>query len=127
MLSHPIIVFLLFCFQALNTFSPYGFSDRYFQLSTETRKRAAPKRYLRIYSTIPDSLRAPEVTSLININQANLQELQKLPRIGAKRAAAIIEYRETLPSKKFHSIEQLYEIPGISNKSFERLKTYITL
>jgi competence ComEA-like helix-hairpin-helix protein len=74
-----------------------------------------------------ERLRAPEIPTLININTANAEQLQKLPTIGPKRAAAIIKYRETLPFKQFASIDQLLAVSGISAKSFERIQAYIVI
>ena len=61
----------------------------------------------------------------INLNSATESELQTLPGIGPSKAMAILEYRETNGS--FKTIEDLMEISGIGEKTFEKLKEYITV
>ena len=60
----------------------------------------------------------------ININTASAIELDKLPGIGAVRAADIISYRESHGG--FQTIEQLKDIKGIGDVSFEKLKDLVT-
>jgi competence protein ComEA len=59
----------------------------------------------------------------INLNKADENELQNLPGIGPAKAAAIIEYRETIGA--FKAIEDLKNISGIGDKTFEKLKDLI--
>ncbi len=61
----------------------------------------------------------------ININTADLAELQEIPGVGEKKAQSIMEYREA--SGDFQSIEQLQEVPGIKGKTFDKIKDYITV
>jgi competence protein ComEA len=61
----------------------------------------------------------------ININTANATELDKLPNIGPARAADIISYREA--NGGFSSIEELKNIKGIGDKTFEDLKDLVTV
>lgn len=61
----------------------------------------------------------------ININTANLEELQKLPGIGPSKAQAIIDYREKVG--KFKSIEEIKNVKGIGEKTYEKLKELITI
>ncbi|MEH7120806.1 helix-hairpin-helix domain-containing protein, partial [Neobacillus vireti] len=59
----------------------------------------------------------------INLNKADEAELQNLPGVGPAKAAAIIEFRET--SGPFKTIEDLKNISGIGDKTFEKLKDLI--
>ncbi len=61
----------------------------------------------------------------ININTANLEELQKLPGIGPSKAQAIIDYREKVG--EFKSIEEIKNVKGIGEKTYEKLKELITI
>ncbi|WP_270180596.1 helix-hairpin-helix domain-containing protein [Alkalihalobacillus sp. CinArs1] len=61
---------------------------------------------------------------LISINSASLEELQELPGIGPAKAEAIIAFRE---EQSFTVIEDLKQISGIGEKTFEKLKDLITV
>lgn len=60
----------------------------------------------------------------ININTATEEDFTKLPGIGPSKARAIIEYREQ--HGKFKTIEDLKNVSGIGEKTFEKLKEAIT-
>ncbi|ALS00848.1 comEA protein [Enterococcus silesiacus] len=62
--------------------------------------------------------------SKINLNKASENELQSLPGIGQKKAQEIIRYREE--NGGFKSIEDLKNISGFGEKTFEKLKDSIT-
>lgn len=62
---------------------------------------------------------------VIDLNEADEQTLCLLPGVGEKRAADIIAYREEIGG--FASLEDLLEIPGISDKSIESWREYIVL
>lgn len=55
----------------------------------------------------------------VNINQATKEELMSLPSIGPSRAEEIINYRSDHP---FKTIEEIKNISGIGEKTFEKLK-----
>lgn len=61
----------------------------------------------------------------INLNSASAAELDKLPNIGPARAQDIISYRQS--HNGFKSIEELKNIKGIGDKSFESLKDLVTV
>ncbi len=61
----------------------------------------------------------------ININIADASELDKLPGIGPAKAADIISYRDS--NDGFQSIEDLTNVKGIGDKTFENLKDLITV
>ena len=61
----------------------------------------------------------------ININQATAGELETITGIGPSKATAILQYREE--NGAFKSIEELKNISGIGDKTFEKLKDEITI
>lgn len=60
----------------------------------------------------------------VNINKAGIDELTSLPSIGPARAQDIIDFRESCP---FKNVEELKKIPGIGDKTFEKLKDKVCL
>jgi len=62
---------------------------------------------------------------LVNINTADVNELDTLPGIGPALAQRIIQYRET--NGPFNDIEDLKKVSGIGDKRFEDLKDRITV
>lgn len=61
----------------------------------------------------------------INLNTAAASELETLPGIGPSKAEAIIENRET--NGPYKTIEDLKNISGIGDKTFEKLKELISV
>ena len=61
----------------------------------------------------------------VNINQASAAQLALLPRVGARAADRIVEYRKAHGS--FGQAEQLMEVKGVGEKLFTELKPFVTL
>jgi competence protein ComEA helix-hairpin-helix repeat region len=61
----------------------------------------------------------------ININTATKEELMQLTGIGESKAVSILSYRET--NGKFQTIEELKNISGIGDATFEKLREQITV
>ncbi|OXS80466.1 helix-hairpin-helix domain-containing protein [Domibacillus enclensis] len=81
-----------------------------------------------IQTAVPNSSSAAGTSSeaeLINLNSADSAGLQELPGIGESKAQAILDYRET--EGPFQSIEDLKNISGIGDKTFEKLAPLITI
>lgn len=64
-------------------------------------------------------------SNLININTADEKELDSLPGVGPSKAKDIIRYREE--KGEFKSIEDIKNVKGIGESSFEKLKDKITV
>lgn len=61
--------------------------------------------------------------NLININTATKEQLMALNGIGEAYAERIIEYRK---KSKFSSIEEIKNVKGIGEKTFDKIKDSIT-
>ena len=72
-------------------------------------------------STLPPS----ERIGLVDLNRATLQDLMTLPGIGETRAQDILDYRQQIGS--FTNLEELMNVRGIGQSTFDKLKMYITI
>lgn len=63
-------------------------------------------------------------TGKVNINQASQDELMTLPGVGAVIAQRIIEYRS---ANRFGSIEDIKNVKGIGDATYEKLKDLIAV
>jgi len=61
----------------------------------------------------------------ININTASAEELTALPGIGPSYAQRIVEHREK--NGPFKRLEDLLNVRGIGDKTFERIRDRITV
>ena len=66
-----------------------------------------------------------QVSALININTADSETLQELTGVGPSTAEKIINYREEYGS--FTTIEDLKNVSGIGDKTFNKFKNKITV
>ncbi|PAT01557.1 hypothetical protein CI105_05645 [Candidatus Izimaplasma bacterium ZiA1] len=62
---------------------------------------------------------------LVNINTASMSDLETLKGIGPSTAEAIINYRETI--KRFDKIEDIMNVSGIGEATFNSIKDDITV
>ncbi len=61
----------------------------------------------------------------IDLNVANVKELQELPGIGKVTAQRIIDMRQK--SGHFHRVEDLLAVRGISQKKLDAMRPYVTV
>ncbi len=66
-----------------------------------------------------------EDSDKVNINTADSSRLQAIPGVGPATAQKIIEYREQ--NGKFKSVEDIKNVSGIGDKTFENMRPYITV
>ncbi|MGN1414494.1 MAG: helix-hairpin-helix domain-containing protein [Anaerovoracaceae bacterium] len=71
------------------------------------------------------AVRETENGSMVNINLASMTELQLLPGVGPSTAQKIVDYRQQ--NGKFQRIEDIKNISGIGDKTFENLKDFIEI
>ena len=65
------------------------------------------------------------VVYALNINTANIEELQEMKGVGETRAQAIIAYREQ--QGPFAQIDDLLEVDGIGEATLERNRDIFTV
>lgn len=61
----------------------------------------------------------------VNINEDDAEQLQSVAHIGTTIAKAIVSYREA--NGPFGRIEELKDVNGIGNATFEKVKNYVRL
>lgn len=62
---------------------------------------------------------------VVNLNQAGIEELVRLPGVGESRARAIVALRDERGG--FEAVDELKDVKGIGEVSFERLRPLVTL
>ncbi|HSP14229.1 MAG TPA: helix-hairpin-helix domain-containing protein [Thermoanaerobaculia bacterium] len=78
-----------------------------------------------ILATVCASAFADAPSGVVNINTADAAQLSLLPRVGMKAAQRIVDYRTQ--NGPFHKLTDLMQVKGFGDKTFERVKPYITL
>lgn len=77
------------------------------------------------HSNAPKSSTMTDSSGQVHLNQANIDELQKLKGIGEKKAQAIVEYRQK--NGGFKNIDEFKNVKGIGPAIFEKNKTRLSL
>ena len=86
----------------------------------EVRKGAVP------VPTVPsEAVSEPTTPLLIDLNMATAEELERLPRIGPRTAARIIDHRKS--QGPFQSLEDLESVRGIGKKTVEKLRPLVVV
>ncbi|MBN1326840.1 MAG: ComEA family DNA-binding protein [Candidatus Cloacimonetes bacterium] len=75
----------------------------------------------RVFSKTESS---SEPARIVNLNRAGMDELVTLPGIGPAKAERILAYRNA--KGRFENIEELKNIKGIGEKTFEKLRPFLT-
>jgi competence ComEA-like helix-hairpin-helix protein len=79
---------------------------------------------LVLLSTVLPAQKQPPAKS-IDLNAATIKELEELPGVGPVTAQRIIDTRQK--SGRFHRVEDLLAIRGISQKKLDALRPYVTV
>ena len=91
---------------------------------SSVKSSGAPKGETGGKASAPKKLSKPG-EGTVNINSANLDQLQRLPGIGPAYAQRIIDYRTQ--HGRFQAIDELDEVKGIGPKKLEKLRPFVTL
>lgn len=75
-------------------------------------------------SSSSDKLKSPG-EGFVNINSADVTELQRLPGVGPSTAQKIFDYRAQIG--RFTSADQLMDVKGIGPKKLEKMRSFISL
>ena len=85
---------------------------------SESAPRVVYSFSLEVEAQAQDSLQ-------VNINTADVEELDELPEVGPATAEAIVEHRRT--NGMFRSVEELEEIEGIGPTTLEEIEPFATV
>lgn len=81
-------------------------------------------RRLAEYAIFPERRRRP-LHEPVELNTADSATLRSISGIGEKTVTAILDYRRRLGG--FHCVEQLAEIPGVTERNYERIVKQISV
>lgn len=94
-------------------------------LTSKLARVAAAVVTLAVLATALPAPALAEGSGQVNINTASAKELALLPYVGDSVAARIVEHRTK--NGNFKTVEDLMLVRGIGEKSFARLKPYVTV
>ena len=83
---------------------------------------ATPGSAQHVMKPIRITAEAPTIDQRVELNEATLAELQTLPGVGPKRAAAIDRLRQKRP---FRRVRELLRVKGIGRATLRRLSPLI--
>jgi len=90
----------------------------------DIKNREEAKKHLeKHYDKFKNELLKSELKDPININNAKLTDLVRLPNIGPVVAVKIVEYRKV--HKIFKDIDEIKKIEGIGQGTFNGIRHYI--
>lgn len=100
------------------------------EFDTTVQKNSATSQYYENndyedVSSTADNDDNISVSFPLNLNTCTKEELMEIDGIGEVRADAIIAYRDKLGG--YSSVEQLKDISGIGDKTFEKIAPYVTV
>lgn len=77
------------------------------------------------YANVDNIPSPPSARFVVDVNRAEVDELQALPEVGPSLSARIIEYRQEQGG--FSTLEELLEVPGIGPRTLEQLRPMLTI
>ncbi len=94
------------------------------QISEEEKQNITEDSFQAVIRDTKNS-NSSDLSPLVNINTADEEKLKTLTGIGDTRAKSIIAYREE--HGEFHSIEEIMNVSGIKDASYQKIKDEITV
>lgn len=97
------------------------------EVLSDGEKVIIPRKTFNLPPTVSSPARFAAISPSVkvNINSAGVTEFDSLPGIGPTTAKKILDHRNE--KGRFTNIEELKEVPGISEKKFEKLRDLITV
>ncbi len=77
----------------------------------------------RIQRAVAEVVPIAASAELVDLNSASVEELQRLPGIGEKTAARIVEYRQQ--SGAFSALQDLRQVRGIGAATLEKIAPFL--
>lgn len=93
--------------------------------NSNTSTKTSSSKTINKSTSKSNSSTTKSTNQVVNINTATLSELQTIPGVGESKAQAIITYREE--NGGFKSIEEITNVSGIGDSTFEKIKNNITI
>ena len=78
-----------------------------------------------LIASICGSMFADTIPGVVNLNTADAAQLANLPRVGAKAAQQIIEYRSQ--HGNFNKTTDLMQVKGFGQKRYDKLSQYVVV
>ena len=75
----------------------------------------------------PKPVAPPPPASKVSLNRGSVEQLEAIPGVGPKLAAAIVAYRRGPPPRAFTTLDDLTRVPGIKGPKLDELRAFITL
>ncbi|MDO5329690.1 MAG: ComEA family DNA-binding protein [Coriobacteriia bacterium] len=100
-----------------------GFTSEANQTSLNLAKTVEDGEQILIETNTAQTPQTSNDNGKVNINTADLSQLQTLSGVGPATAQKIIDYRSA--NGKFKSIEDLKKVSGIGDKTYEKFKDKI--
>ena len=79
----------------------------------------------KLFLAVLASLSFSFALAAVDLNTATVEQLSTLKGIKAKKATAIVEYRQK--NGAFKSVDDLKNVPGIGQKTVDKLRSELTV
>ncbi|MGD9108675.1 MAG: ComEA family DNA-binding protein [Gammaproteobacteria bacterium] len=86
---------------------------------------ASAARTSKVHRHHRGTVHVAQIAAKININKADADTLATIKGLGAKKAEAIVTYREA--NGNFKSIDDLTNVKGIGTKRLAKIKSNLTV